>query len=207
MTQVLYYDPFKANQGQVHGVRQYYELKVVSDTLLCGSRYLLLESQSDKLYTSAIFIYLSMIKIHCTLRVIYCAKKNSSVFRRCVSLKESQGLKDVEQILIRIRNINETGSFHNITKSSKNYGAKKIRLYQQQNIQNIKHITTATMTVYLNVDTSLLSVSHHQQKVELNFAKYKSPILYNHKRPEGEQAEAYALPSFSKICFKLNILR
>jgi len=37
MTHVLYYDPFKPNQGQVHEVRQYYELKVVSDTLLCGS--------------------------------------------------------------------------------------------------------------------------------------------------------------------------
>jgi len=33
MTHVLYYDPFKPNQGQVHGVRQYYELQVVSDTL------------------------------------------------------------------------------------------------------------------------------------------------------------------------------
>jgi len=31
MTHVLYYGPFKPNQGQVHGIRQYYELQVVSD--------------------------------------------------------------------------------------------------------------------------------------------------------------------------------
>jgi len=37
MTHVLYYDPFKPNQGQVHDIRQYYELQVVSDTLLCRS--------------------------------------------------------------------------------------------------------------------------------------------------------------------------
>jgi len=32
MNRVLYYDPFKPNQGQVHGVRQYYELQVVIAT-------------------------------------------------------------------------------------------------------------------------------------------------------------------------------
>lgn len=37
MTDVLNYDPFKPNQDQVHIVRQYYELQVISDILLCGS--------------------------------------------------------------------------------------------------------------------------------------------------------------------------